>query len=327
MKATLRVRLRSPGEPRDAEHAHAHARAHVSSRSRRPALVKPAACTRGYAWESMPDLLIVGGGRMGEALLGGLIADGRPAEEFAVVRGGRGTSRGAGREVPGRHGRGSPGRRRGRRVGRQAGRRRGRGASRGRRRAAGAMLSVAAGITTRGDRGRDRLAPAGRARDAEHAGAGRRGRHGDRPGVGRRRARPRSGPRRSCSGSVPWCASRNPRSTPSRACRAPARRTCSSSPRRWPTRACSPGFRATSPRRSRSRPSIGAAELLREADDGPAGLRAAVTSPGGTTAAGLRELERHGVRAAFLDAVDGRHRALARARSPEAAGLDANIRS
>jgi pyrroline-5-carboxylate reductase len=47
----------------------------------------------------------------------------------------------------------------------------------------------------------------------------------------------------------------------------------------------------------------GAAKLLREADDGPADLRAAVTSPGGTTAAGLRELERHGVRAAFLEAV------------------------
>ncbi len=47
----------------------------------------------------------------------------------------------------------------------------------------------------------------------------------------------------------------------------------------------------------------GAAELLREGDDSPADLRAAVTSPGGTTAAGLRELERHGVRAAFLDAV------------------------
>ena len=47
----------------------------------------------------------------------------------------------------------------------------------------------------------------------------------------------------------------------------------------------------------------GSAQLLLESDDGPAALRAAVTSPGGTTAAGLRELERHGVRAAFLDAV------------------------
>ena len=48
---------------------------------------------------------------------------------------------------------------------------------------------------------------------------------------------------------------------------------------------------------------LGSARLLVEGDAGPAALRAAVTSPGGTTAAGLRELERHGVRAAFLDAV------------------------
>jgi pyrroline-5-carboxylate reductase len=48
---------------------------------------------------------------------------------------------------------------------------------------------------------------------------------------------------------------------------------------------------------------LGAARLLAEGDDGPAALRAAVTSPGGTTAAGLRELERHGVRAAILEAV------------------------
>jgi pyrroline-5-carboxylate reductase len=48
---------------------------------------------------------------------------------------------------------------------------------------------------------------------------------------------------------------------------------------------------------------LGAARLLVEGDDSPAALRTAVTSPGGTTAAGLRELERHGVRAAFLEAV------------------------
>jgi pyrroline-5-carboxylate reductase len=48
---------------------------------------------------------------------------------------------------------------------------------------------------------------------------------------------------------------------------------------------------------------LGAARLVQESDDAPAALKAAVTSPGGTTAAGLRELERHGVRAAFLDAV------------------------
>jgi pyrroline-5-carboxylate reductase len=48
---------------------------------------------------------------------------------------------------------------------------------------------------------------------------------------------------------------------------------------------------------------LGAAQLLVEGGDSPATLRAAVTSPAGTTAAGLRELERHGVRAAFVEAV------------------------
>jgi pyrroline-5-carboxylate reductase len=48
---------------------------------------------------------------------------------------------------------------------------------------------------------------------------------------------------------------------------------------------------------------LGSAQLLLEGGASPAALKAAVTSPGGTTAAGLRELERHGVRAAFLDAV------------------------
>jgi pyrroline-5-carboxylate reductase len=48
---------------------------------------------------------------------------------------------------------------------------------------------------------------------------------------------------------------------------------------------------------------LGAAKLLAETGQTPEALRAAVTSPGGTTAAGLRELEGAGVRAAFLEAV------------------------
>lgn len=47
---------------------------------------------------------------------------------------------------------------------------------------------------------------------------------------------------------------------------------------------------------------VGSAALLRERGE-PAQLRAMVTSPGGTTAAGVRALENHGVRAAFQEAV------------------------
>jgi pyrroline-5-carboxylate reductase len=47
---------------------------------------------------------------------------------------------------------------------------------------------------------------------------------------------------------------------------------------------------------------VGAAALL-ATGEAPASLRAAVTSPGGTTAAGVRALEQAGVRAAMLDAV------------------------
>lgn len=47
----------------------------------------------------------------------------------------------------------------------------------------------------------------------------------------------------------------------------------------------------------------GSAELLRSTGEHPGVLRERVTSPGGTTAAALAELEQHGVRAAFLDAL------------------------
>ena len=48
---------------------------------------------------------------------------------------------------------------------------------------------------------------------------------------------------------------------------------------------------------------LGAATLYVEGDRSPGELRAAVTSPGGTTAAGLRVLEQRAVRAALIDAV------------------------
>ena len=48
---------------------------------------------------------------------------------------------------------------------------------------------------------------------------------------------------------------------------------------------------------------LGAARLLDETGDAPEVLRASVTSPGGTTAAGLRALESGAVRAAVIDAV------------------------
>jgi pyrroline-5-carboxylate reductase len=59
---------------------------------------------------------------------------------------------------------------------------------------------------------------------------------------------------------------------------------------------------------------VGSAKLLRETGEHPTVLRERVTSPGGTTAAAVRELEDHKVRAAFLSAMEAardRSRALA----------------
>jgi pyrroline-5-carboxylate reductase len=60
---------------------------------------------------------------------------------------------------------------------------------------------------------------------------------------------------------------------------------------------------------------VGSAKLLRETGEHPTVLRERVTSPGGTTAAAVRKLEDHKVRAAFMTALESardRSRELAR---------------
>jgi pyrroline-5-carboxylate reductase len=49
---------------------------------------------------------------------------------------------------------------------------------------------------------------------------------------------------------------------------------------------------------------LGSAVMLRESGEHPAQLRDAVSSPGGTTIAGIRELERHSVRSALISAIE-----------------------
>jgi pyrroline-5-carboxylate reductase len=52
---------------------------------------------------------------------------------------------------------------------------------------------------------------------------------------------------------------------------------------------------------------VGAATMLRDTQTHPALLREAVTSPGGTTSAGVRALEEHGMRAALFAAIAAAH--------------------
>jgi pyrroline-5-carboxylate reductase len=52
---------------------------------------------------------------------------------------------------------------------------------------------------------------------------------------------------------------------------------------------------------------IGSAVMLRDSGEHPVRLREAVTSPGGTTIAAIREMENHGVRAAMLAALEAAH--------------------
>ena len=49
---------------------------------------------------------------------------------------------------------------------------------------------------------------------------------------------------------------------------------------------------------------LGTAKMLRDERIHPVELREAVTSPGGTTIAAIREMENHGVRAAMLAALE-----------------------
>jgi pyrroline-5-carboxylate reductase len=68
---------------------------------------------------------------------------------------------------------------------------------------------------------------------------------------------------------------------------------------------------------------LGSAKLLRETGEHPTVLRERVTSPGGTTAAAIRQLEDHKVRAAFITAMESardRSRDLAKAARENGAG-------
>ena len=63
---------------------------------------------------------------------------------------------------------------------------------------------------------------------------------------------------------------------------------------------------------------VGSAKLLRETGTHPTVLREQVTSPGGTTAAAIRQLEDHKVRAAFIMAIEAaRDRSVALAASDD----------
>jgi pyrroline-5-carboxylate reductase len=65
---------------------------------------------------------------------------------------------------------------------------------------------------------------------------------------------------------------------------------------------------------------LGSAKMLRDTGKHPVELREMVTSPGGTTIAAIRHLEEAGVRAAFLNAIDAaRHRSAELARGGEEA--------
>lgn len=64
------------------------------------------------------------------------------------------------------------------------------------------------------------------------------------------------------------------------------------------------GLTAADSRKLAAQTFLGAAKMVLESGASPADLRDQVTTPGGTTIAGLHELERGGVRSALMDAVE-----------------------
>ena len=138
---------------------------------------------------------------------------------------------------------------------------------------------------------RTRRALVGRAAAAIAAGT-----HADRRDLDARRAGARRGRDRRAR-------ARGRSSTRSPASRARGRRTCSCVAEAMIEAGVLVGPAAATADALVRQTLLGRAHAARRRRRDPESLRAAVTSPGGTTAAGLQVLEAHGVRAALLDAV------------------------
>ena len=231
--------------------------------------------------------------------------DGRRRPSCVVVEPVRGPARRAGDRAARRRRHRCPGERRGGRRGRrQARRRAGRRAARSPPPASGACCRSPPASRTAAIEaalGTDVAVVRAMPNTPALVRAGRR-RH--RPGPPRRRRRPRLGRGASSAPSAPSCGCPRPTSTPSPACPAPARPTCSSSPRRSSTRAWLAGLPRDVSEALTTQLLVGSATLLARSGESPGRPAGAVTSPGGTTAAGLRVLDAARVpRRRLLDAV------------------------
>ncbi len=181
------------------------------------------------------------------------------------------------------------------------------------------MLSIAAGIRI------DDLSRwlggyrAHRARDAQHAGAGRRG-HQRRLRAERVDAAGRAlaGRVLEAAGEVVWVDREDDARRGHRRVAAAARRTCSTSSKALEQAARELGFSAADARKLAYATFAGAIALAQAPTTTPATLRAHVTSKGGTTERALAMLEADGVKAKFVAAVKAA--AAARASSATSSG-------